>query len=45
MTEEVIEKVEQIAGYELRQIMGHGYPCFDMDPWIEINETMANDEE
>ena len=25
--------------------MGYGYPLFDWDPGIEINETMENDEE
>ena len=41
-TEEVIEKVERLAGYEGQKIMVYGYPFFAWYPCIKINETVAN---
>ena len=40
-----MEQAEKLARDEGRPIMGYGYPFFDWAPGIEINETMANDEE
>ena len=45
ITEEIIEKVEKFSGDEVRPIIGDGYPLFEWDTVIEINEAMKNDEE
>ena len=45
ITEEIIEQVDKLAGYEGRPIMGDGYPLFEWNSGIEINETMSNDVE
>ena len=41
----MIEKFEQLAGYEEQKIMVYGYPSFAWYPCIKINETVANYEE
>ena len=42
ITEEIIEQVDKLSRDERRPTMGYGYPLFDWDPGIEINETMEN---
>ena len=37
MIEEIIEKVETLAGYEGRPIMVYGCPLFEWSTGIEVN--------
>ena len=45
ITEEIMGQVEKLDGYKGRPIMGDGYSFFELNPDIEINKTMENDEE
>ena len=45
IAEEIIEQAEKLDRDEGWTIMGDRYPFFEWDLYIEINETMANDDE
>ena len=45
ITQEEIEKIEQLYGDKGRPIMEYGYPFFEQDPSIEANEATENDKD